>query len=118
MGHGPNEAMSRPRRQLRVRIQRDHVSNMRECQQVTGFDRETVKGAQQQTVEVHHLAPLALPPHPASFRGVVDAMTVEVEKTAVLVPEILLVELVNQSGTNSHQLIMLIKTLGSIRRIR
>src|SRR5579862_115020 len=114
MGKSPDEPVSGPRWQLGIGIQGDDIANQRKRGKITRFDGEAVRGAKEKVVEVHQLAPLALPAHPASFRGIVDPMTVQVEKAPPLIQRILLIELMNQSGANSDQLIVLVEGLGSV----
>src|ERR1035438_4680241 len=114
MRQRPDQPLRRSERQFCVGIQGNNISNAREHRYVTCFYGETVEPPEEQVVKVHQLAPLPLPAHPASFRGVISSMTVQMQKTASLVWRILLVELLNQSGADPHQLIMFVKRLGVI----
>ena len=117
MSHCSDEPLGRVRGQFRVSIQGNDVSNGREHGYVSGFHGETVGRPEEQVVEVHQLAPFSLPTHPTSFRGVINAMTVQMQETAPTVRRILLIQLIDQIGANSDQFIMLVKYLRGVRGV-
>ena len=59
--------------------------------------------AAQEAVEVHQLAALALPAHPAFFARVVDAVTMEQEERAHVLASVFFVEFANQGGAQVDQ---------------
>ena len=97
MSHCSDEPPGRVRGQFRVSIQGNDVSNGREHGYVSGFHGETVGRPEEQVVEVHQLAPFSLPTHPTSFRGVINAMTVQMQETAPSVRCILLIQLIRSN---------------------
>ncbi len=73
-------------RQARVAVERDAVADLWQNRDITDVDDETgVGGPAQQAVELLDLAPLALPPHPASFRRVPLPPAVKQEEPVVAV---------------------------------
>ncbi len=85
MLHGADQLPRRIARQLRVRVQGDHIPHVTQGRRVTDHERKAVlgaapAGAAQQGVQVRQLAALALVTHPAAFPRIPPSRTVEQEE--------------------------------------
>ena len=65
--------------------------------------RETVVLTAHQLIQIEQFSALALPAHPSSFARVVDAMAMEKEKRAHVLPGISFIQFADQFRTQCHQ---------------
>ena len=107
MRHRADHAIGRSARQFRVRVQRDHETNLRQDREVADLHREAVVFIAQQLVQVHQLAALALPTHPHSFARVVNPMAMEQKKRSRGLAGVFFVEFAHQLRAVIDQRIIL-----------
>src|SRR5438128_892835 len=69
-----DQPLRRATRQLRIRIQRQHVFDRGEPRHISRFYREWIKDVAQHLIQVQELATFALPTHPRAFARIIDTM--------------------------------------------
>ena len=104
VGQGSHQPPTRFHRQLRVGVERDHISDRSQDRHIAVGDNEArVRCAAQQPVEFFELAALALPPHPALLARIPPPFPVKEEKPIGAVP---LVELVDAAPRELQKLLV------------
>ena len=91
--------------------------NARQHGQIAYLDWKAVKFSAQQVIQIHQLAPLALPTHPESFARVVDRVAVQHKERPHLFSAILLVQSAYQLSAQIHQRVLFGRLFRRIRKI-
>src|SRR5579872_5473432 len=103
--------------QLSIRIESNHIANLRQDRQIANLHRKTVGVVAEKPVQVKQLAAFSLPSHPSVLRGVVHAMTVKVEERAFVVVSIFFIQVPDERTAQLYQMIAFVKSLGGVGRI-
>src|SRR5258705_13916703 len=96
VGDGPHQLPSAVARQLRVRVESDHIFYSAQLALVAGNRGKPIISSQQQIIQVQKLAAFALPAHPYFFAGVETAIAVKQEKCAFPLDRVSAVQLLDQ----------------------
>src|ERR1700733_3122231 len=112
-----HHAVRRSARKLSIGIECDDEPNFGENREVANFDRKAVVFRTQKFVQVHQLAALALPTHPAFLARVVDAMAMQQKERPLLFPRVLLVKFLNERRTQLDQGILFAGAVIGVREV-
>ena len=105
-------------RQLRVGIERDHVTKAGEHAEIPDLHRETIEASSHQVIQIEKLAPLSFPTHPTALGWVVDTMPVKkVKRGSTSGSRISPIEVIDQPDADVNQRVSFVLRLVGIRRV-
>src|ERR1700747_1272198 len=114
---GSHQLPSAVARQLRVRVESDHIFYSAQLALVTRDRGKPIVSSQQQIVQVQKLAAFSLPAHPYFFAGVETAIAVKQKECAFPLGRIPAIQLLDQQRAFWSQFITFIKLCGRVRWI-
>ncbi len=117
MSDCPHQFVRGIARQLRIRVQRDHVLDVSQQGQISSLHGEIVMRPEKQLVEIQQLSALALPGHPNAFGFVVRAMPVEEEERAFALSRIFCIQRLDEARALIGQFVLVVELLRGIRRV-